>query len=479
MALARTASAGKPNPGVAAINVYLQALAVLAGSLHLASCGPEPLALPLTSVTGEQYCFVRHVIDGSGSGADGVHLGDINDDGYPDVVSGWEESGLLRVYLHPGPAVVARHGAWPYVDVSGGQDLSSIEDAAFADLDLDGRIDAVVTATEGMGAHSNRRIRIHAWDRTGPLEEPGSWRGRVIHLDAPMDRFLAVRAAQLDGRHGADIVAISRSLFEDPADSGEVTTMGGLYLYRAPPPLPSGEQRAWPRQRLAEFQKGKVIELVDMDADGDKDILYAGARNVVWLENPLNDARDDQWTSHWVGTASDLALCDINADGHRDIVATVGRREYPVVARWFEGIADDSARSRQWRAHDIVVAGPAPMRFFQLDNAAVKGIACGHLVGASTGPADIVLTASGSGYGMVALLAPEALSGEDGDVWRLAPLMAYQWVMKFDNVLSVDMDADGDLDLVTSEENEGWWLRGAGVLWFENVPAVDGVCPVS
>ena len=80
---------------------------------------------------------------------------------------------------------------------------------------------------------------------------------------------------------------------------------------------------------------------------------------------------------------------------------------------------------------------------------------------------------------MFVMLAPDELSGEHGGDWHIQPLMDYQWIMKFDNVLSVDMDSDGDLDLVTSEENEGWLLRVAGVLWFENVPAVDGVCPIS
>jgi hypothetical protein len=40
--------------------------------------------------------------------------------------------------------------------------------------------------------------------------------------------------------------------------------------------------------------------------------------------------------------------------------------------------------------------------------------------------------------------------------------------MKYDNIIAADMDLDGDTDLVTSEENEGLLLRGAGVLWYEN-----------
>ncbi|NND67044.1 MAG: hypothetical protein HKN19_05595, partial [Halioglobus sp.] len=41
------------------------------------------------------------------------------------------------------------------------------------------------------------------------------------------------------------------------------------------------------------------------------------------------------------------------------------------------------------------------------------------------------------------------------------------------NILPADIDGDGDTDLVTSEENEGWLLRGAGVLWYENTSCDD------
>ena len=43
--------------------------------------------------------------------------------------------------------------------------------------------------------------------------------------------------------------------------------------------------------------------------------------------------------------------------------------------------------------------------------------------------------------------------------------------------LAEDIDNDGDLDLVTTEENTGWLARGAGVLWYENRPARQDRCP--
>ena len=130
-----------------------------------------------------QFCFDRHVIDNSGAGADGVHLGDVNQDGFIDVVTGWEESAELKLYIHPGASVGESQAGWTSIDVSGGPNLAGVEDAAFADLNLDGNLDAIVSATEGEGAGRNRRTRIHLWDGSARLSDPGSWQGSVVFLD--------------------------------------------------------------------------------------------------------------------------------------------------------------------------------------------------------------------------------------------------------------------------------------------------------
>ena len=39
---------------------------------------------------------------------------------------------------------------------------------------------------------------------------------------------------------------------------------------------------------------------------------------------------------------------------------------------------------------------------------------------------------------------------------------------KYDNVAIRDLDRDGDLDVITTEENAGPGSRGLGVIWYEN-----------
>ncbi len=422
-----------------------------------------------TPAAGEP-CFERHVIDDRGSGADGVHLADINGDGYPDVVSAWEESAELKLYLHPGEGVRNAPPPWPSVDVRGGQDLAAAEDAAFADLDADGAPDAVLSATEGDTESPNRRIRLHYRDPAQALDSPAAWRGSVVGEEAPAERYMKVRAAQLDGAHGADIVAASRDLFENPDTPEEISRDGGIFLFHAPPPEQRHEPRAWQRRRLANVHKGKSIELLDMDADGDTDILYSGARKIFWLENPGPDNPRGDWASHRVGTGSDLALCDLSGDGISDIVATASSKEFPMIARWFERPPDGRRGRGRWPEHRIFMRGEIPSRFYQPQDLALKSIACARFQSSPTTDDTpwLAVTTSGSGYGIFTLAPPAGFDAQEESHWRPRPLTDYEWVMKYDNIIAADVDLDGDTDLVTSEENTGFLFRGAGVLWYEN-----------
>lgn len=85
-----------------------------------------------------------------------------------------------------------------------------------------------------------------------------------------------------------------------------------------------------------------------------------------------------------------------------------------------------------------------------------------------SGSADTAITISGSGYGSFRVVAPAEFAKDDSVPWTTVPITPYNWIMKYDNILPVDMDSDGDTDLVISEETEGLLLQGAGVLWCEN-----------
>ena len=68
--------------------------------------------------------WLRHVIDDQSRGADGTRLADANGDGLIDIVTGWEQGGVTRVYLNPGPKLAKSR--WPNVTVGPAQ---AVEDA--------------------------------------------------------------------------------------------------------------------------------------------------------------------------------------------------------------------------------------------------------------------------------------------------------------------------------------------------------------
>ena len=115
--------------------------------------------------------WVRHTVDDSSRGADGVRLADVNGDGLLDITTGWEQGGVIRVYLHPGYQKV--RSRWPTVTAG---EVASPEDAVFVDLDGDGAVD-VVSSCEGktktMFVHwapqqKNRFLAAAAWGNFRP-----------------------------------------------------------------------------------------------------------------------------------------------------------------------------------------------------------------------------------------------------------------------------------------------------------------------
>ncbi|MEC9095975.1 MAG: VCBS repeat-containing protein, partial [Planctomycetota bacterium] len=143
----------------------------------------------------------RHLIDGFSRGADGARIADVNGDGLADLVTPWEEGGIIRVCLHPGKRKV--HHPWPAVTVG---KVASPEDAVFVDLDQDGRVD-VVSSSEG----SLRSIHVH-WAPKDPeryLAEE-DWQTEVVPATQGLQAWMFALPMNLDGQYGPDLIVSSK-----------------------------------------------------------------------------------------------------------------------------------------------------------------------------------------------------------------------------------------------------------------------------
>lgn len=359
----------------------------------------------------------RHAIDASSDGADGVRLLDVNGDGLPDIVTGWEEGGVIRVYRHPGHADART--PWPAVTVGA---VHSPEDAVLADIDGDGAVDAI-SATEG----SDRSIYLHfAPEDSARYAETAAWTTAVLP-ESRERRWMFTVPWQVDGKNGLDIVAAGKN--ED----------AWIGWFEAPPdPRDAAAWRWHPIQPAAWIM---TVDLVDMNGDGRADILYSERRGddagVWWLENPGPENAARAWTRHPVGAMGrEVMFIDRNElDGSMTIAAAV--KDGPVVL-----LEQDAAGA--WSERTI----PMPPA-----TGSGKSVRIGDVDG--DGHADLAVSCEHAKdkHGVFVLHGPD---------WRAAAVSGIEGT-KYDLVQLVDLDGDGDLDILTCEEAEN-----LGVIWYEN-----------
>ncbi|HOX03047.1 MAG TPA: VCBS repeat-containing protein [Candidatus Paceibacterota bacterium] len=404
----------------------------------------------------------RHVIDNASRGADGIRLGDMNADGYPDIITGWEQGGQVRVAVNPGPG--GARTPWPTLDAGRAPD---VEDAAWVDLDGDGCLDAI-SCSEG----ATRRMSVH-WGipgAAGPQDAPGrpgarthgssanrfrwrpdepagtipatAWRTEVLPPAAGVMMWMFCAPMDVDGRWGIDLVA---------GGKGKGAALG----WWAAPPNPRALDRwTWHPWRPAGWIM--TVRPIDMDGDGDLDVLFSDRkgerRGCYWLENPAPaDPLEPVWREHPIGGADRevmfIDVADLDGDGKEDVLAAAKPRLIMFLRRL-------TADGRQWLEHPIEV--PA-------DAGTAKAVAAGDLD--QDGRLDLVFTTEGSTGGRHGVMAleprPSALDGG----WDARTISGVDGI-KHDLVRLLDLDGDGDLDVLTCEET-----RNLGVIWYEN-PAV-------
>ena len=402
---------------------------MLAGALVLA------WAAPMAARAGEaQAPWKRHTIDKSSKGADGVRLADVNGDGRQDIATGWEQGGITRVYVNPGPAKAAQ--AWPAVTVGKSH---NVEDAVLVDLDGDGAID-VVTCCEG----GTKSMFVH-WAPKSPPDGPDNyldadaWKTEPLPASQKAMAWMYALPMQVDGKHGVDLIAAGKDKrakvgwFEAPADPRDL--------------------KAWKWHPLIDATWIMSLIAADMDGDGDADVVVSERKGkqtgCYWLEKPDDAAALTRpWKQHWIGSRGKevmfLWLTDLDGDGLTDVLASVKDRHVIFHRRL-------SADGKEWREHRIT----APE-----NTGTAKACAAGDID--ADGKPDIVFTcekAGGERSGVMWLSAVKAVT--DGQ-WRAHDVSGPEGV-KYDLVELIDLDGDGDLDVLTCEEK-----ANLGVFWYEN-----------
>jgi hypothetical protein len=374
----------------------------------------------------------RHTIDASSRGADGVRVGDINGDGLPDLTTGWEEGGRVRVYVNPGPQAAKQ--PWPAVTVG---EVRSPEDAVFADLDGDGRSD-VVSCCEGR----ERSVFVHWAPREEEkLLDPAAWRTEAIPAAEKQQMWMFALPMQIDGRNGVDLIVGSK---------GENASVSWLEA-----PADGRNLAGWRLHRL--YDAGWIMSLAphDVDDDGDQDVIVSDRkgknRGVLWLENPGPEAaaKGDPWREHRIGGTGQevmfLDVADLDRDGRSDVICAT-RNGHVLFLRRAGSSPDD------WEEHRIENPHGAP---------GGKGVKAGDLDG--DGRVDLVCTFElGNDRSRPGAAWMTYRDSPTDATWQTRDIAGSEG-LKFDLIQLLDLDADGDLDVLTCEERDN-----LGVFWYEN-----------
>lgn len=375
------------------------------------------LALNSAALSAADQPWTRHTIDSSSRGADGVRAGDVDQDGRVDIVTGWEEGGQIRICLQPPQALVRQ--PWRSILVG---NVRSPEDAVFADVNRDGWLD-VVSCCEGR----QQAIFFHINPGRKLLHSPAAWKTQVL------------AASQ----------GVTRWMFCEPLPDGRL-----IFGSKEP----NAQMAVWSPDQpdtLQQLRKcGWIMSLrqLDVDNDGDSDLIYSDrkgkSRGIGWLENPSDPTA--KWIDHVIGGQQDEVMFLDVVQAPTDLRIVCNTKAGILDLRAVDPISD------KW--HTTRIAHPPGV-------GTGKGIALRDVN--RDGRLDIVCTCEHaeqkSGVFWLEQPADETQSSAELQQWNFHDISGPAEGIKFDRIQMMDVDGDGDDDVVTCEERDN-----LGVIWYEN-----------
>ncbi|MBA3313921.1 MAG: VCBS repeat-containing protein [Planctomycetaceae bacterium] len=367
-----------------------------------------------------------------------------------DVVTPWEEGGLVRVYLHPGHEKSKE--PWPAVTVGR---VGDPEDAAFADVDNDGTL-AVVSCCEG----KTQAIFVHRLSNLQQLLDEAAWTTERVEI--------------ADGRQWMQCLPIRLSLGRTVLVVGSKGHDGVLGVLM---PFPAGEVVASPWRLIPLTDAGWIMSIEQTPnrpklrvGDANSDRAASAVVPVTQTETRffVSDRKGPRrGVSEWTVSHDPLAKDGKFATKLRD----VGGQNHEVMFL----AAGQLGQFRLTNDSDdaVVTTGDGPLLCLS-GNGRVSEIPMPQ--GCGTGKAVAIDDLNGDGRRDLAVTCENAkgttgvfwleqtnvLDATDEARWRFHDISGRDGT-KFDRIELVDLDGDGDLDLLTCEEAEG-----LGVIWYEN-----------
>lgn len=375
-----------------------------------------PDAPPLSLTTP----WTRHTIYNSLSGADGVNLATI--DGKLSIATPWEQSAKTTISTLDA-------GTWITVQLPG--TVSAPEDAIFADVDGDGLLDVITVGD------ASKRIYVHF---------APTW--TLVSVDAAtnVQNWLQAAFADVNGDGIKDIIAGGRV--------GAGASVG--YFTSATPRVASSY--TW--HPIAPVGVLWSVVPRDVDGDGDMDLVISDAAQVgadssgmgsrwlrqtsgAWDSRPIFPYKGTGQLAHFLDVAPGRVIDGSSRDTGASFVNIHTTTDWSTWTTEAVPWPADAGHYNAVRAAD-----------FDGDGILDLVVSCHH---ADSDPAT----------------APEDLSGVlwlRGPTWERGEISGPAGA-KFDNLELFDVDGDGDLDVITSEQGIAGTTPVAdklGIVWYEN-----------
>lgn len=367
---------------------------------------------------GAQESPVPFVMHGVGTfRSEACCVADFDGDGRLDIVAG------PQLYLAPDWRRVEMREISGSVDDQGKGYLDDFMDLPL-DVDGDGRTDVV------SGSWFSKEI---AWYRN-TLGAPGQWPEEV--------------AARGGNCESGDLVDL-----DGDGDPNEILPHTQQTLWLEPGALASG-RRGLVKHVISTKTMNFGGGVGDINGDGRPDVLRPDA----WFEAP-GDPRQGQWIEHaWALGAKDggvdhtpqILVYDVNADGLNDVI-TSNAHKHGIF--WYE--QEREGEALQWRQHviDDTWSQPHSLGLGDLDGDGDLDLVTGKRFMAHNG-------ADPDAFGALGVYWYELRRGP-APAWSKHVISYDQGIGSGVNLCVVDLDKDGDLDIVVT----GKW---GGPAWFES-----------